>query len=89
MTGLNSPFAIATEDGIFQMQTDDAISDSRKKAAKLGMKVFRGIKQCFDVQFANISSTLTAFLNPDRQAPLMPLSLNSNYPSTAPFQSPI
>ena len=37
-----------------------------------------------------VSSTLTAFLNPDCQAPLpMPLSLNSNCPSTAPFQSPI
>ena len=26
---------------------------------------------------------------PDRQVPLMPLSLNNNCPSTAPFQSPI
>ena len=26
---------------------------------------------------------------PDRQALLMPLSLNNNFPSTAPFQSPI
>ena len=26
---------------------------------------------------------------PDRQAPLMPLSLNNNCPSTAPFQSSI
>ena len=36
-----------------------------------------------------VSSALKAFLNPDRQAPLMPLGLNDNCPSTAPFQSPI
>ena len=36
-----------------------------------------------------MSSALTAVLNFDRQAPLMPLSLNVNCPFTAPFQSPI
>ena len=29
------------------------------------------------------------FRDPDRQAPRMPLSLNNNSPSKAPFQSPI
>ena len=48
------------------------------------MKVFRD-KQCFSTQFAHMSSVLS----PDRQASLMPLSLNNNCPSTAPFQSPI
>ena len=54
------------------------------KATKLGMKVFRD-KQCFNTQFAHMSSVFC----PDRQPPLMPLSLNNNRPSKAPFQSPI
>ena len=54
------------------------------KATKLGMKVFRD-KQCFNTQFAHMSSVFC----PDRQPPLMPLSLNNNCPSKAPFQSPI
>ena len=36
-----------------------------------------------------VYSALTAFLDPDDQPPLVPLSLNNNYPSMAPFQSPI
>ena len=54
------------------------------KATKLGMKVFRD-KQCFNTQFAHMSSVFC----PDRQPPLMLLSLNNNRPSKAPFQSPI
>ena len=48
------------------------------------MKIFRD-KQCFNTQFAHMSSVLS----PDRQASLMPLFWNNNCPSTAPFQSPI
>ena len=54
------------------------------KATKLEMKVFRD-KQCFNTQFAHMPSAFC----PDRQPPLMPLSLNNNCPSKAPFQSPI
>ena len=36
-----------------------------------------------------VSSALTNFLNPVRQVPLMPLSLNNDCLSTDPFQSPI
>ena len=36
-----------------------------------------------------VSSGLAAFLDPDRHALLMPLSLNNNCPSTVPFSSPI
>ena len=39
----------------------------------------------FNTQFIHMSSVFS----PDRQALVMPLSLNSNCPSTAPFQSPI
>ena len=60
------------------------IPSDTKKATKLGMKVFRD-KQCFDTQFAHMSSVFS----PDRQASLIPLSLNNNCPSTALFQSPI
>ena len=42
----------------------NAIPNNTKKATKLGMKVFKG-KQSFNIQFANMSSALTAFLNPD------------------------
>ena len=48
------------------------------------MRFFRD-KQCFKTQFAHISSAF----HPDRQPPLMPLSLNNNCPSRAPLQSPI
>ena len=76
-----------TEEEIFQMQ-DNVIPNNTKKATKLGMKAFRGI-QCFNIQFASMSPALTAFLNPDRQAPLIPISLNKSCPYTAPFQCPI
>ena len=83
--------AEVVEDNILRMQ-DNAIPNNTKEAMKLGVKVFRG-KQCFNRQFANMSSvfcpcSLSQSI-PDYQAPLMPLSLNNNYPSTAPFQSPI
>ena len=66
---------------ILRMQ-DITIPNDAKKSTKLGMKVFRD-KQCFNTQFAHMSNVFC----PDRQAPLMPLSLNNNCPSTAPFQS--
>ena len=92
MAGVNSRFVEVTEDTILRMQ-DNAIPNNTEKATKLGMEVFTS-KQCFtNTQFTHktpVSSTLAAFLNPDCQAPLpMPLSLNNNCPSTAPFQSPI
>ena len=48
------------------------------------MTFFRD-KQCFNTQFAHLSSVFS----PDRQPPLMPFSLNNNCLSKAPFQSPI
>ena len=60
------------------------IPNATKKATKLGMKVFRD-KQCFNTRFAHMFIVFC----PDRQALLMPLSLNNNCPSTAPFQIPI
>ena len=81
MAGENFRFAEVTENDILRMQ-DITIPSDTKKATKLGMKVFRD-KQCFNTQFAHMSSVFC----PDRQPPL-PLSLN-NCPSTASFQSPI
>ena len=81
--GVNSRFAEVTEKDILRMQ-EITITNDTKKATKLGMKVFRD-KQCFNTQFAHMSSVFY----PDRQASLMLLSLNNNCPSTAPFQSPI
>ena len=81
--GVNSRFAEVIENNILQMQ-DVTIPNDTKKATKLGMKVFRD-KQCFNTQFAHMSSVFC----PDRQAPLMLLSLNNNCPNTAPFQSSI
>ena len=75
MAGINSRFAEVTENDILRMQ-DITIPNDTKKAI---------IKQCFNTQFAHMSSVFC----PDRQAPLMPLSLNNNCPSTAPFQCPI
>ena len=72
-----------TEKDILITQGITTANDT-KKATKLGMKVFRD-KQCFNAQFAHMSSVFS----PDRQASLMLLSLNNNCPSTAPFQSPI
>ena len=63
---------------------DITIPNDTKKATKLGMKFFRD-KQCFKTQFAHMSSAFC----PDRQPPLMPLSLNNNCPTKASFQSPI
>ena len=59
-TGVNSCFAEVTENDILQMQ-DITITNDRKKATKLGMKVFRD-KQCFNTQFAHMSSVFS----PDR-----------------------
>ena len=81
--GVNSCFAEMTEDDMLRTQ-DTTTANDTKKATKLGMKVV-GDKQCFNTQFAHISSVFS----PDRQASLMLLSLNNNCPSTAPFQSPI
>ena len=83
MTGVNSCFAEVTEGDILRMQ-DNAIPNNAKEATTLGMKVFRD-KQCFNTQFAHMSNVFS----PDHQVPLMPLSLNNNCPSTAPFQSSI
>ena len=79
--GVNYRFAEATENDILRTQ-DITTANDTKKATKLGMKVFRD-KQCFNTQFAHMSSVFS----PDRQALLMLLSLNNNCPSTAPFQS--
>ena len=83
MAGVNSRFAEVIENDILQMQYI-TISNDTKKATKLGMKVFID-KQLFNTQFAQMSSVFC----PDRQAPLMPLSLNKNCNTTAPFHSPI
>ena len=81
MAGVN--FAELTENYILRIQ-DITIANDTKKAMKLGIKVFRD-KQCFNTQFAHMSSVFS----PDCQASLVLLSLNNNCPSTAPFQSPI
>ena len=81
LAGVNSRFAEVTENDILRMQ-DITIPNDIKKTMELGMKVFRD-KQCSNTQFAHISSVFS----PDRQTSLMPLSLNNNCPSTAPFQS--
>ena len=80
---VNSCFAERTENDIFRKK-GITIPNDTKKATKLGMIVFRD-KQCFNTQFAYMSSVFC----PDRQASLMPLSLNNNCPFMAPFQSPI
>ena len=83
MAGVNSHFTEVTENDILRMQ-DITIPNDTKEATKLRMKGFRD-KQCLNTQFAHMSSVFC----PDRQAQLVPLSLNNNCPSTAPFQSPI
>ena len=80
--GVNSCFTEVTENDILRMQ-DIIIPNDTKKAAKLGMIVFRD-KQCFNIQFANMSSVFC----PYRQASLMPLSLNNNCPSTLHLKFP-
>ena len=77
--GVYSRLAKVTENDILNMQ-DITTTNDTKKATKLGMKVFRD-EQCFNTQFAHISSVFS-------QASLMLLSLN-NCPSTAPFRIPI
>ena len=79
IAGVNSCFVEVTENNILQMQ-ENTIPNDTKKATKLGMKVFRD-KQCFNTQFAHMSSVFCL----DRQALQMPLSLNNNCPATAPF----
>ena len=54
MADENSCFAEVTENDILRMQ-DITIPNDTKKAAKLGMKVFRD-KQCFNTQFTHMSS---------------------------------
>ena len=80
MAGVNSRFTEVTENDILPMQ-DITIPNDTRKATKLGMKVLRD-KQCFNTQFAHMSSVFC----PDRQASLMPLSLNNNCPSTLNFK---
>ena len=70
--GVNSRFAEVTENDILRMQ-DIIIPNDTKKATKLRRIVFKD-KQCFNIQFAHMSSVFC----PDRQA-----SLHS------PFQSSI
>ena len=77
--GVNPRFAEVTENDILRMQ-DVTIPNDTRKATKLGMKVLRD-KQCFNTQFAHMSSAFC----PDRQASLMPLSLNNNCPSASKF----
>ena len=79
---INSCFAKVTENNFLRLQ-DIIISNDTKKAMKLGMIVFRD-KQCFNTQFAHMSSVFC----PDCQASLMLLSLNKNCPSTLHFKVP-
>ena len=51
--GVNSRFAEVTENDILRMQ-DITLPNDKKKATKLGMKVFRD-KKCFNTQFAHIT----------------------------------
>ena len=79
--GVNSRrFAEVTENDILRTQDITTANDTAKKATKLGIKVFRD-KQCFNTQFAHMSSVFC----PDHQASPMRLSLSNNCPSTAPF----
>ena len=77
--GVNSCFAEVTENDILRIQYISIANDT-KKATELGMID----KQCFNTQFAHMSSVFC----PDRQASLMPLSLNNNCPSTLHFKVP-
>ena len=70
LAGVNSRYAEVIENDILRMQ-HITIPNNTKKATKLGMKVFRD-KQCFNTQFAHMSSAVC----PGRQAPLMAVSLN-------------
>ena len=55
--GVNSHFAKVTENDIFRMQ-DITTANDTKKATKLRMKIFRD-KQCFNTQFAHMSSVFS------------------------------
>ena len=79
--GVNSRrFAEVTENDILRTQDITTANDTAKKATKIGIKVFRD-KQCFNTQFAHMSSVFC----PDHQASPMRLSLSNNCPSTAPL----
>ena len=54
---VNSRFAEVTENDIWRTQ-DITTANDAKKATKLGMKVFRD-KQCFNTQFAHMSSVFS------------------------------
>ena len=85
MAGVNSILPKEPRNDILRMQNIIvAVFNGTKKAANLGMKVSRE-KQCFNTQFAHMSSVFC----PDRQVLLMLLSWGNNCPSTASFQSPI
>ena len=75
VASVNSRFTEVTENDILRMQ-DITIPNDTKKATKLGMKAFRD-KQCFNTQFAHMSSVFC----PDRRPPLM----NNSCHSTVPF----
>ena len=77
--GMNSCFAKVTENDILRMQ-DITIPNNTKKATKFGMIIFRD-NQYFNTQFAHMSSVFC----PNRQASLMPLSLNKFHPSQLNF----
>ena len=81
MAGVNSILPKEPRNDILRMQ-NITVFNGTKKAANLGMKVSRE-KQCFNTQFAHMSSVFC----PDRQVLLMLLSWGNNCPSTAPFQS--
>ena len=83
MAGVNSVLPKEPRNDILRMQ-NITIPNGTKKATNLGMKVSR-VKQCFNTQFAHMSSVFC----PDRQAPLMLLSWSNKCASTDPFQSPI
>ena len=78
----STPVAELTQNDILRTQ-DIAILNDTRKATKLGMIVFRD-KQCFNTQFAHMSSVFS----PDCQASLMPLSLNNSCLSTLHFKVP-
>ena len=83
MAGINSRLAEVTENDILRMQ-DIVIPNDKKKATKLGMIVFRD-KQCFNTQFAHMSSVFS----PDRQALLNASLLEQQLSFHPPFQSSI
>ena len=60
--GVNSCFAEVTESDIMRMQ-DITIPNDLRKATKLGMKVL-GDEQCFNTQFAHMSSVFCSFHPP-------------------------